>query len=183
MNMKKNTFMKITIMCFTLTLVTVTILISIKLLKKEEVPQVKTLKNDYIKLNDRDSYVLKSVTSDLLTNYLDSERTLVVFSASWCKYCVEEKENLNNFILNNPDKTIIIVSHDRNYNDIQQYLTENNLNWFVIYDTNKTILQSIDPESNKIPSFYLLDKDGNLIHKEIGVLSYEEIQELYQKII
>lgn len=110
-----------------------------------------------------------------LSQYLNkNENTLVIFWATWCHYCVEESNDLNEYIKYNPYKSIIIVSHDDNKDEVKNYLEENGYNWFVILDPEKTIRENIDPGSKGIPSSYLLDKDGKIINFHKGKLTTEQ---------
>ena len=120
-------------------------------------------KSEYTYLKDRPSYIIKNVDENLLKNYYGNDNTMVVFMASWCSHCVAEKNELNNFIKNNPDKKVIVVSHDHTYDALQKYLSDNNLNWFVIFDRDKIIRESIDPGTDGVPCVYLLDKNGKII--------------------
>lgn len=133
----------------------------------------------YVYLNDRENYIIQNVDNSFLDDYYNDENTMVVFTASWCKYCVEEQNELNNFIINNPDKKVIIVSHDKTYEDLENYLKTNNFNWFVIFDKDKTIRNHIDPGSNGIPSTYLLNKSGKMIGFSIGTKNENEFLQFY----
>ncbi len=138
------------------------------------------LKTDIFKKNknmsiakNRKNYV---ISEDLnLSNSTNKEdKTLVIFWATWCSYCVEESQTINEYITSNPQKSIIIVSHDHEKEELENYLKENNYNWFVIFDPNKTIRENLDPGSKGIPSSYLLDLDNNIINYHKGVLNFEK---------
>ncbi|MDO4282936.1 MAG: TlpA disulfide reductase family protein [Clostridia bacterium] len=134
---------------------------------------------DYIKTAKRSSYILKQVDENYLDHYLQSKNTLVVFFASWCGHCVEEENMITEYIENNPNIPVIIVSHDTSYEEIENYLMENNLNWFVIFDPDKSIRNKIDENSSGIPSLYLIDKDSNVLDKLKWPFSYEDIANFY----
>ena len=136
-------------------------------------------KSDYVYFKDRPSYIIKNVDQFHLDNYYGNSNTLVVFAASWCKYCVEEQNELNNFIKNNPDKKVIVVSHDHTYEELEKWLKDNNLNWFVIFDKDKTIREDLDPGSNGIPNAYLLDKDGKILGFTKGAKKEIEFFQFY----
>ncbi|MEG1363538.1 MAG: TlpA disulfide reductase family protein [Clostridia bacterium] len=138
-------------------------------------------KSDYVYLEDRKSYIIKEADNTFLDKYLSNKKTMVVFTASWCKYCVEEQEELNTFIKENKDKKIIIVSHDKNYEDLEKYLKDNNFNWFVILDKDKTIREHIDPGSSGIPSTYLLDKKKSIISMHKGTLTKDEFNTFFNE--
>lgn len=136
-------------------------------------------KSDYVYLKDRQACMVQAADINYLDEYYGNENTMVVFSASWCKYCVEEQDELNNFIKNNPEKKVIIVSHDKTYEDLDKYLKDNNFNWFVIFDKDKTIREHIDPGSTGIPCAYLLDKNGKIIGFNKGAMTETEFLQFY----
>lgn len=134
----------------------------------------------YIPINKRENYILYSANDILLKNYLSKKDTLIIFWASWCHYCIEETPVLNDFMLKNTNIPVIVISHDTNQSDLEEYLTKNQLHWFVILDPDKTIREQIDPNSNGIPYLYLLKKDQTMLQKQKGPNTYEEILHFYQ---
>lgn len=121
----------------------------------------------------RDSFVI-SENRNLESFLNDDTNAVVVFWATWCSHCVEEAEDLNNFITSNPQKKVIIVSHDYTKEDLEKYLNEKGYNWFVIIDTDKTIRENLDPGSKGIPSSYLVNKDKNILNFHKGKLTLEQ---------
>ena len=145
-------------------------------------------KTDLIKKNidlttakSRKNYI---ITDDKnLSNYINKdEKTLVIFWATWCSYCLEESNELNEYIKSNPYKSIIVVSHDDNKDDVVNYLEENGYNWFVILDPEKTIRENIDPSSSGIPSSYLLNSDMNILNFHKGKLSIDQFVSFYNEL-
>lgn len=121
----------------------------------------------------RDSYVI-SENRNLESFVNDDTNAVVVFWATWCSHCVEEAEDLNNFITSNLGRKIIVVSHDYTKEDLEEYLKEKGYNWFVILDTDKTIREKLDPGSTGIPSSYLVNKDMNILNFHKGKLNLEQ---------
>lgn len=121
----------------------------------------------------RDSYVI-SENRNLESFVNDDTNAVVVFWATWCSHCVEEAEDLNNFITSNLGRKIIVVSHDYTKEDLEEYLKEKGYNWFVILDTDKTIREKLDPGSKGIPSSYLVNKDMNILNFHKGKLNLEQ---------
>lgn len=145
-------------------------------------------KTDLIKKNidlttakSRKNYI---ITDDKkLSNYINKdEKILVIFWATWCSYCLEESNELNEYIKSNPYKSIIVVSHDDNKDDVVNYLEENGYNWFVILDPEKTIRENIDPGSSGIPSSYLLNSDMNILNFHKGKLSIDQFVSFYNEL-
>lgn len=128
----------------------------------------------------KDSYILTLPDVDMLDKYQeDGQDLLVVFLASWCHFCQDESPELDKFINDNPDKKIIVVSHDETIDDIQSFLITNNYNWFVIFDPDTLIRSHIDPEGSGIPAAYLLDSNGNILNQHIGKQDYDGLSDLY----
>lgn len=138
-----------------------------------------------LKSKNRDEYIIRSVDETLLKNYLQpGKNTIVAFWASWCPHCQDEAAALNEFITKNKNANIIVVSHDRNIDSLITYLENNyNYNWFVIYDTERLIRESIDPKASTIPRTYLLDDDGNIINKIERTATLEDLTNLYNQTI
>lgn len=145
-------------------------------------------KTDIFKINkditiakNRKSYVISEDKN--LSNFTNKDdKTLIVFWATWCSHCVDEAEALNEYISSNPYKSIIIVSHDNNKDDLKNYLEENGYNWFVILDSEKTIRENLEPGSTGIPSSYLLDKDGKIINFHKGKLTTNEFASFFNEV-
>ena len=173
-NMKKKFIILICIIFFILVLLAAFLFIYFKtdLIKKNiDLTTAKSRKN-YIITDDKN-----------LSNYINKdEKTLVIFWATWCSYCLEESNELNEYIKSNPYKSIIIVSHDDNKDDVKNYLEENGYNWFVILDSEKTIRENIDPGSSGIPSSYLLNSDMNILDFHKGKLSIDQFVSFYNEL-
>ncbi len=132
----------------------------------------------YIPINRRNNYILYQVDENYLKPYL-KKNTLVVFWASWCQQCVEDTNIITDFSKNNPNIPVIIVSHDTNYQELEEYLKSNNLPWFVIFDSDKKIRMNIDKNSSGIPSIYLVDNNSNVINKLVYPFTYDDILNFY----
>lgn len=136
------------------------------------------VKKYYIPTKKRNNYVITNDTC--LNKYISKNKnTLIVFWATWCPSCIEESNDLNEFITNNPDIPVIVVSHDKNIENVEKYLKENNYNWFVILDSNRELRKNIDTNTKGIPATYLLDKDLNILLKDVSKLSKEDFFNFY----
>lgn len=137
-------------------------------------------KKDLTKQKYRKTYV---ISNDLdIFNHINDEKTLVIFWATWCPYCIKESDALNEYITSNPYKSVIVVTHDTEIEELKQYLEEKEYNWFVIFDPNKTIREVIEPGSKGIPSSYLLKKDGTILNFHKGSLSVEQFQSFFNEV-
>lgn len=137
-------------------------------------------KHQYIKTSKRTSHVIRTVDETFLDRYVSpSQNTLVVFWASWCPYCVEESEDLNNFMNNNPNIPVVVISSDHSEEELKKYLEEHQYNWYVVLDTEKTIRGKIDPGSKGIPSSYVLDKNQKILTSYKDALTEKQFLSFY----
>lgn len=136
---------------------------------------------DLTKSKNRKSYIVaedKNINSLLVNN----EKTVVVFWATWCKFCVEEADELNSFIIENKDIPVIIVSHDYEKENLDNYLNEKKYNWYFIFDAEKSIREGIDSGATGIPSTYILNKNGEIEAYHKGKLNKEQFEKLYNEL-
>ena len=135
---------------------------------------------EYIYASKRTEKTIVLADDTYLDNHLSkAKNTLVIFFATWCPDCTNEADSLNNFISNNKDIPVIIVSHDKEYEKLDKYLNDNGYNWFVILDSKKTIREHIDPGSKGIPSAYLLNSNNEIISYSDKTLTENEFLEFY----
>lgn len=136
----------------------------------------------YIETSKRKTYYIYDIDDTLLQKYVNrNELTMIVVLAAWCEVCRSEGNDLNTFIQENPSARVIIVSHDKNKEDLQFFLSSNNYNWFVIFDTERTIRQSLYSEANSIPYCFILDKDQKVVDIKKGKMTLDEFREIYNK--
>jgi len=135
-----------------------------------------------LKSKNRTQTIIKNVDETLLENYLQKNRkTIVAFWASWCPHCQNEASSLNRFMLEYDDANVIVISHDRELDTLKKFFeTNKNYNWFIIYDTDRTIRNSIDSKASTIPLTYILNDKGEVLNKVEGEISYETLQKLYE---
>lgn len=130
----------------------------------------------YVAYDKRQGAILTNVYTAYIENYYSEENTLVIFWASWCHNCQDETEAITTLMSENPNRKIVVVSHDETKNDLENYLTKNELNWFVIYDPTRIIRRAIDPEANSIPNTYLLNSKGEVINHYSGKMEIEDLR-------
>lgn len=107
---------------------------------------------------------------DYQSDYTKNKYTLIDFWFSYCGPCILEiphhKKIFNEFKDNGFD--IISISTDRS-KDIQNWLniiSKHDMNWTNLIDENG--VESKKMNINKFPTNFLLDKDGNIIKKDIS---------------
>ncbi len=97
--------------------------------------------------------------------------TIINFWASWCNPCVEEFPSMIKLVDHFGDKLqIIAVSTDDDKKDIANFLKAFGLpkpGFEVVWDKNKEAMKQFGIE--KVPESFLVDKDGKLIRKVLGI--------------
>ena len=161
---KKNVILIIVLICI---IIAIAILMFIILNNKES-------------SNNISNYGVVSVDDTILAKYVKGKKTLLLFFASWCPECIAEANDINEYILSNTDKNVIVISHDENIENIRKYVTENGYNkWFVVFDPERSIRNIIDPGKRGIPSSYVLDENMEVIGFHKGKLDTKGLEELY----
>ncbi len=163
-----------------ISIILIVFLISYKIysvLPKDETKEDST--SPYIPIAKRESSIIVDVDDSLLSKYYTEDKILVIFWASWCSNCQSETDTITRFIQENNDATVIIVSHDNDKSDLEEYVNNNNLNWYIIYDRLRSIRNSIDPDSTFIPNTYVLDRTGAILNHHVGLLEYDDLVKLY----
>lgn len=137
-------------------------------------------KNDLTKQKYRKSYTIS--TNLDINSIAKDDKTLVVFWATWCGYCIEESEDLNKYINSNPYKSVIVVSHDTDRSELENYLNEKGYNWFVVFDPEKKVRENLEPGSKGIPSSYLLNKNKEIINFHKGRLTTDQLTSFFNEV-
>src|SRR5690554_4085568 len=97
------------------------------------------------------------------------------FWAAWCRPCREENPLLVEVYKQfaGEDFEIISVSLDQTEEAWRQAVQEDKLTWTQLHDPVNSVASSYMVQS--IPNTWLLDKDGNILHKEIRSAELTEI--------
>ncbi len=115
------------------------------------------------------AFSVKDINQKEVSLYdIKSERTIIIFWASWCPHCTEILPVLNEYYdSQNTDKLeVIAVSIDEYKKDLMDALKTHSYNWINIAE-----LQGWDGPTvteygvNATPTIFILDKDKNIIAK------------------
>jgi thiol-disulfide isomerase/thioredoxin len=96
---------------------------------------------------------------------IKSEKTLIVFWASWCPHCTEEMPKVNEWVKDHPDTKVLAISLDDNKAEYDLAIKQlPNL-------SHHTDLKKWDGKAATdyfvygTPTFILLDKDKKILKK------------------
>lgn len=121
-----------------------------------------------------------------LTNMNDQEvnlsdyrgqKVFLNFWASWCPPCRQEMPDMQKLHAEYGDEVVILaVNIGENKSTAANFMMENDLNFPVLLDTDKSTAQNYLVRG--IPTSYFLDEDGIITDKVVGAVSYQRMMEL-----
>lgn len=108
---------------------------------------------------------------------LRGKKVFLNFWASWCGPCKAEMPDIEKLYQETKDSDLVIlaVNVSENKSTAESYLKNNNLNFTVLMDTK-------DEASNtylirSFPSSFFIDKEGYIVSREVGTLTYAEMKD------
>lgn len=107
---------------------------------------------------------------------LKGKKVFLNFWATWCPPCQTEMPAIQKLNDNHDSIEILAVDLRENRGTVSEYLTKKSYNFRVALDTsaevgNKYLIRGI-------PTSYFIDKNGVIMNKHIGALSYQKMLEL-----
>ena len=105
------------------------------------------------------------------------EKVFLNFWASWCPPCRQEMPDMQKLYEEYGEEVVILaVNVGENKSTAANFMMENGLDFSVLLDTDKSTARNYLVRG--IPTSYFLDKDGVIINKVVGAVSYERMLEL-----
>ena len=105
---------------------------------------------------------------------INSEKTLLIFYASWCPHCQTLLPEIKTFYNNQTDKKleVIAISLDDKKEDWKKFIIDNNLDWINVSDgLGWNGKASSDYSIYATPTMFLLDKEKKIIAKPINMVN------------
>ncbi|MBQ9358045.1 MAG: TlpA family protein disulfide reductase [Abditibacteriota bacterium] len=99
--------------------------------------------------------------------------------ATWCGPCKMELPDFQEASLKYPDRITFMMVNltdgDETVDTVRKFMKDNGYTFPVYYDTEQSAAKAYDVTG--IPTTVFIDPQGNIVSKQIGMLSKEELQE------
>ena len=100
------------------------------------------------------------------------------FMATWCGPCVTEIGHLKTVRSQYGADDVIILSIDVDQSEgdsvLSPFISEHGINWQVLRDTTG-ISHHPDYDASSIPTIVIIDKDGGIAYRSVGVTSADDL--------
>lgn len=103
-------------------------------------------------------------------------KVMVNFWATWCPPCKEEMPAMERFYKENSKEVEILAVNLDPQNNVKGFVEENGLTFPILLDKEGRTQQTYSVIS--IPTTLIIDEQGLIIKKQIGSLTFEQMQEL-----
>lgn len=118
---------------------------------------------------------------EITLSKLQGKPIIINFFTTWCPSCKEEMPILTKFYEKYKDDVYFLGVNYTSYEigkreAIGKYVKKYGLNFPVLLDENGEVGKAY--EVLTIPTTFFLDKDGVIVKKHIGPLSYEELEQI-----
>ena len=121
---------------------------------------------------------------DFTLNQLDGETlnfedlkgkvVFVNFWATWCAPCIAEMPSIDNLYevyQDNPDVVFVMINTESKEDKVRKFMKKKKFK-FPIYFPNASLIPRVY-ESKSIPTTFVIDKDGYIAYKKVGMASYD----------
>lgn len=121
---------------------------------------------------------------DFTLNQLDGETldfedlkgkvVFINFWATWCAPCVAEMPSINSLYeiyLDNPEVVFVMINTESKEDKVRKFMKKKKFS-FPIYFPNASMIPRVY-ESKGIPTTFVLDKDGYIAYKKVGMANYD----------
>ena len=134
------------------------------------------IKNNSSKILAPD-FTLTDLNGNIVTlSNLRGKNVFLNFWASWCEPCRNEMADIERLYQETKDTDLVIltINSTENKSTVQSYLKANNLNFTVLLDTREEA--ALNYLTGFIPASFFIDKDGYIVSREEGAITYAEMK-------
>lgn len=144
----------------------------------QEKPYEEELKNNIKKIMAPD-FELKNLDGTIVKlSDLRGKNVIINFWATWCGYCVEEMPDLQKLQDTYKDDLIVLtVNVGESKEVVEKFMKDNNLELQVVLDEKSNVANMYGVRS--FPTSLAVSNDGEAIASHIGMLTYEQMEQLY----
>jgi peroxiredoxin len=114
---------------------------------------------------------------------LKGKVVLVNFWATSCSGCIEEMAQMRQMTQKYGSAGFTVVAVAMNYdppNYVQSFAQKNRLPFLVTMDTQGDIAKAFG-DIQLTPSTFLIDRDGNIVKRYVGVMNFDEVRQLIER--
>lgn len=113
---------------------------------------------------------------DISLSDLKGKKIFLNFWASWCPPCEAEMPDIEKLYqeTKGSDLVIIAVNLGEEPKTVKSFIDSNKYNFKVLLDEDQSV--AIKYNITAIPTSYFVDKEGNIVSKKIGAMTYEEMK-------
>lgn len=113
---------------------------------------------------------------DVSLEDFQGQKVFLNFWATWCPPCKAEMPDIQKLHKNNEEVKILAVNVQENKDKVFNYLMENNFSFTTLLDINGQVASQYLVRG--IPSTFVIDEEGTIIKKHVGVLTYKQMQDI-----
>ncbi|MEH6944536.1 peroxiredoxin family protein [Bacillus sp. JJ722] len=108
------------------------------------------------------------------------KKVILNFWATWCPPCRKEMPALEKFYQQNKNKIEILAINTDPKNDVAGYVNSMNLTFPILLDEKSEVSGQYDILS--LPTTYFIDEKGKLVKKQIGELTFEQLNQIMSEL-
>jgi len=99
---------------------------------------------------------------------------LLNFFATWCPPCKAEMPSFNKLsrALRQRGLEVVVISSDRSFNDLKDFLEKNKIDFPVLFDTGRAVTRQYRVFS--MPTTFLINRNGLIVEKFYGEYDWTE---------
>ncbi|AZT90876.1 TlpA family protein disulfide reductase [Caldicellulosiruptor changbaiensis] len=148
----------------------------IALLVYQFIPRTKS----QVRVNGAVDFKLESVDGkEYSISSFRGKKVILNFFATWCPPCRAEIPDFEKFHQSNKDIVLIGVNIQEDKNTVKEFLNSMGVSYLVLLDKDGKIASNFGIEG--IPTTFLLDENGRIIAKNVGMMTYDELDKFVKQ--